>query len=860
MLRYLLSFFFLLPAVLLFGQGFSGSITDESTGKGLPFASIYVKETGSGTVSNEDGDYYLRLPGGSYTLVFQYLGYATQIKRVSTAPSTQRLDLALRPEALELSTIEVLDGQEDKSYSVIRRAIAKADYHRNQVDAYTAEVYVKGTGKIDKIPSFYLKLMTEEERAEIDTTQAFVSESISKISYQRPNTFRQEVVSIYERGDLGADATPYLFASFYSPKVANAISPLSPAAFGYYRFSHEGLFIDRDYSVNKIKVTPRSKGEGVFEGYIYIIENEWSIHSLNLTAYQTGFQFDVRQNYAPIQEKAWMPVTTNVDVYGQLLGIRIRGHYIATASDYEISINPNLPAYLEVIDEKKDPELAKEVKKSNQSRSYQQTLEEGGTLTRKELRRLMRTYEKEEQKTADEPEVLSSYTIVNDSATTTIDSTYWAAIRPVPLTPLEARSYAIQDSVWQFKEENKDSLALVNIEKEMEALDNTMEVSKSFGWLSVSPQLDIISAVEGYALGARLGVEKRGKTRSLQAGISPRYGFGWDRMTLKGDLRYNHAQDGKRMAIELEGGRFLRQIDEQPAMDPVFNAFTMLFSHRNYLSWYERVYGGLKLEQSWGRQWKITAQARYEDRRSVENNSEAGLFYTESRTYRPNIPFNAAIGDLMPDLSAAATMQLQISWEPKQRYTLQNGKKRLIRNTSPLWTFVYAGGLPSIGESTADFHRVELGYKRRFDLGIRGKLDILLRGGTFLSNEQVELPDFKHFATTEISLTAPDPIANYRLLPFYTFSSNSRYVEAFGHYQFRKLLLSRIWRLQRLGIREDIFVNYLYTPESQHYTELGYTIDNIFRIFRLEFITSFQDFKYRDFGIRFAVASIFGRG
>ncbi|MEL6142442.1 MAG: hypothetical protein AAFU67_12565, partial [Bacteroidota bacterium] len=69
----------------------------------------------------------------------------------------------------------------------------------------------------------------------------------------------------------------------------------------------------------------------------------------------------------------------------------------------------------------------------------------------------------------------------------------------------------------------------------------------------------------------------------------------------------------------------------------------------------------------------------------------------------------------------------------------------------------------------------------------------------------------------------------------------------------------RIWNLQKAGIREDLFINYLYTPESQHYTELGYTIDNIFRVARLEFVTSWQDFEFQDFGIRLSVASIFGR-
>ncbi len=848
-------------ATLSYGQGFVGRITDLLSGNPLPFASIYVQETGSGTVTNENGDYQLRLPSGYYTLVFQYLGYSTEVKRVGATANFQPLNLALRPEALELSTIEVLDGKEDMSYSVIRRAIAKADYHRNQIDAYTAEVYVKGTGKIDKIPRLYLSMMSKEDRAEIDTTQAFISESISKISYQRPNTFRQEVVSIYERGDLGADATPYLFATFYQPKVAAAVSPLAPSAFGYYKFSHEGLFYDREYAVNKIKVIPRSKGEGVFEGYIYIVEGQWSIHSLDLRTYQTGFQFDIRQTYAPIQTTAWMPVTTKVDVQGKILGIAMRGHYISAVSNYDISINPNLPAYLEVIDEKTAPEQAQTVRKANQQREHTQILEEGGALTGKELRRLIRNYEKEERAQAEAPEILSDFTLTNDSAKTTVDTAYWAAVRPVPLTPLESRTYAIQDSVWSLSSQNRDSLqiaAALSLSGGDEE-SNINQVKKTFGNFSISPHLDLLNAVEGYTLGGQLSVRKLWKNQQLQLAVNPRYGFGWQKLMYKTDLSYNQSKAGKYFRASLSGGRYLRQFDARPAMDPLLNTFTMLFSHRNYLSWYERDYGQLALQHGWGRKLQLVGTFSYENRHLVENQTEAGLLFTESRTYRPNNPFNAAIGGVLQDLAPAATLKMQLRWEPKQRYTLQNGVKRRVKNTSPTWSLLYAAGLPGIGQSSADFHRLQAAYQRRFEAGIRGKIDLLIRGGTFLSNKQVDLPDFKHFATTEIFFTEVDPIAGYRLLPFYAFSTNSSYLETYAHYQFRKFLLSRIWRLQRLGLREDVFVNYLYTPESEHYTELGYSIDNIFRLFRLEFVSSFQDFQYRDFGIRLSAAAIFGR-
>jgi hypothetical protein len=49
----------------------------------------------------------------------------------------------------------------------------------------------------------------------------------------------------------------------------------------------------------------------------------------------------------------------------------------------------------------------------------------------------------------------------------------------------------------------------------------------------------------------------------------------------------------------------------------------------------------------------------------------------------------------------------------------------------------------------------------------------------------------------------------------------------------------------------------LLTPESQQYAEVGYGINYILRVLRIEFVTSWQDYKYQDFAVRFGVATDF---
>ena len=52
-----------------------GTITDGTTGETVPFANVLVVETQTGTTSDLDGAYEVRLDAGTYNLEFSFLGY-----------------------------------------------------------------------------------------------------------------------------------------------------------------------------------------------------------------------------------------------------------------------------------------------------------------------------------------------------------------------------------------------------------------------------------------------------------------------------------------------------------------------------------------------------------------------------------------------------------------------------------------------------------------------------------------------------------------------------------------------------------------------------------------------------------------
>ncbi|MEO0338542.1 MAG: DUF5686 and carboxypeptidase regulatory-like domain-containing protein [Bacteroidota bacterium] len=873
--RLLLLFLFSYSTLsLVQAQGIRGVIKDQGD-LPLQFASVYINETGDGAVTNIDGKYELQLEPGSYTAVFQYLGYQTKVEKIEIGNTWKEFNIVLSPQAFTLKQVEVNSNGEDPAYTVMRKAIAKASYHTKQIETYDAKSYIKGTGKLNKIPWYLRRELAKEG---VDTSTAFTSESVSLLSYKRPNTFTEKVISVYTQGDArDTDPMSYINGSFYQPEIAGAISPLAPRAFSFYRFKLEGYFADQDYLVNKIKVTPRSRGENVFEGYIYIVDDYWSIHSLELTTYLLGIRFDINQIYTPINEVAWMPVTAKFDISGKIFGFGFQYNYLASISDYKITLNPDLPKDFKVIDEKLNKDLAKELKdlakEDPEKASAQERLFTGEEVTRKELRKIMRDIEKEEEKEerekSEEPPVVSNYTYEVDSNAYEQDSAFWASVRSIPLTDIEVKSYA-----------KRDSMAKAEKERIENSPDSTsQEYRNSNGRLGVSdllwgerwkladkqflefnsPLLDLqFNPLEGYnATGSMFYKNRTGNSR-FDLGIVGRYGFAWKQFQLKGESQLIFGENGKRSRLNLDGGRFVEQLNGRYAAPELVNTFYTLFLERNFVHMYSKEYGRVRYNRNWRQTARLNLGAEWANRRYFERfNSSQTLFQREDRNYGSNLPFiREAIA--YPRNQKAFTLNAALAIKPWQKYRLSNGNRQAISYSSPTFRLEYNKGIQGLADSETNFDHIDFTYQQVFSFVVRGKLDVKFNAGTFFNDNNIGIVDMKHFPGTEMFLTTLDPVGSFRLLPYYEFSTTGDYFSGHLHYQFRKLLLTRLWKVSLLGIKENVFTNYLATPQVNDYFEVGYSLDNIFRFFRIEAVANYYDGRYQGFGVRVGVASNIG--
>jgi hypothetical protein len=841
----------------------------------LAFATIFVKETGTGVTTNVDGEYELLLAEGEYNIIFQFLGYETLVKKIIVTSRMEVVDVTLVVQPTLLREITVSADDEDPAYTIMRKAIAKANYHRNYLDSYSARVYIKGAMQLKDYPWLAARELKKEG---IEKGRVYLSETVSQLSYIRPNTYKEKVISIRTDGkDKNVDPTPFIYGSFYDAEIAETVSPLSPKAFSYYKFEYQGTFKDRNYDVSRIKVTPRSKGDNVVDGTIFIIEEWWSIHSLDVRSTKLGVSFDVKMVYAPIEDKAWLPVSYRLKGEGKIFGFEFEIKYLATLADYKIKLNSELyvdPRKMDVVDEKVQKEEAKEIQKKSQARAkarktqpetkkktqeLKQRLEEGEEITRKELKQVMKEYEKEEQKQQKEPEVIMNNEVSIDSSAHKRDSSYWEQVRPVPLTHAEVKGYEKLDSMADVYRKREAGDTLKNSKHQgFQPWDliigDHYRVSKNSHFKIHFP-MGGFNTVEGWNLNYKVGFgmvfQDSGKTR---LNITPTFRYAFSREKLSGNLRFTLRN--KKQRLEMEGGRFVQQLNHDRPIHPVINSLTTLLLERNLMKLYERDYTQIKYSRQVNPFFSFTTDWSFAKRYQLENSSNWKLVdRNHIKEYSSNQPFNYELEETGFETHEAFVGAIGFQARPWLKFRIRNGQKYPLHESSPTFSLDYRKGFSGPLSSDVDFDQIELGVRYQFDVGVRGEVDIALRAGAFLNDDKMYFMDYKHFLGNRTPVTTSDPVGSFRLLPYYIFSTSDKYFAGNAHYKFRKFLVTSIPKLRMMGIRENIFINYLATPTSKNYSEVGYSIDGILRIFRLEGAASFIDGKYLDFGVRLGIST-----
>ena len=842
--------FFFMPLLLLlcpalsFAQLLKGRVTDEN-GQGIAHSSVYIRNTQQGISTNENGDFEIKMPAGTYSLVVQCMGYETAGAQC-IVPLPAPLHFTLSEKLYRLPDVLLNVNQEDYAAAIMRQAIAMAPYYRNVVKEYTADVYLKTKIHIGQIKGLMGMMVKKDDRKKL-TGATILQESVNEIKFTMPDHYEQRVKSIVNASNI--NMKDLMGAEFDEDdfKVGltrldlygtNPSLPLAPVAFSNYKFAYEGSMEVDHRMVNKIKVIPRRKSQELLSGYLYIIDKTWNIYSADLLQSTTFGTIRVQQQYGDVENDIFLPVSYHAEINMSVMGLKASGNMAGSVKYQQVTPNERIRRTPEVAARADTVKPATNPKKEKLQQEVDELFSKEN-LNLRNMRKAARLQQKvaalaEEEELIEKGgkkslEIRDNYVFTVDSNARRNDTTFWNTVRPMPLVVDEIITYRKNDSIVAIatrKDTTKKKLQDILFHLAFShtyRIDTTLSLTFDgfMGMMAVD-----YNTVDGYIYRLGGGLNKRFKNyQRVQAKVSGAWAFSREAFMWEASLRHLYAPK-RRAYWGIEGGQRTKEFAGDAGTGMV-NMYASVLFRVNYAVLYldnfirinHRIDIVNGLEFYTGLQWS--------DRREMQNNSDHSFFYSDSREFRPNIPRHAAVA-ANPALVAgnkAALAEFTLRYTPQYYYRMWRGRKIMDYSNYPTFSLTWHKGFPDVFHSTSDFDFLKFDIRQTFRFGYFNRFTYAAETGKFFNTKSMSFADFKHFYTNDAGFSMNHDISQgYQLLPGYTHSTNQWYVGAKAHYSAPYLLIKRLPFLESMLFGENLYLSYLLEPQRRHYVEAGYGI------------------------------------
>jgi hypothetical protein len=888
----------LISSSILQAQIIKGKITNES-GDPIQYSTVYIQELKHGTTSNTKGDYEIRLPAGKYTVVYQSLGFAPVFVNITVSDKPITKDVVLPVQYYEIPEVRITATGEDPAYIIMRKVIGLAPYYLNNVSYYKAEVYLKGNLVINKIPKLLQKSMKVEsdgnsssfsgggkqkkEERTLKEGDSFLMESYNEMEFTAPDKYFQKVISFNSTfPEQGNEISPmdFIEASFYQPVLADmAISPLSPAAFSHYNFKYLGASLQGNYTINKIQVIPKRKSQQVFEGTIYIIEDLWCLHSVDLTNENLVGKVRIQQLYIPVQDDIWMPVSHKFEINIGILGFKADAGYGSSVKYVEVKPNLSLQKPKTISTDYTGRTGPVRITPDTAVTKAKQQIEkilEKDELSNRDMVKLSRLMAKESERTL--PDSTKNNLEIKDKTTHVIekdaakkDSAYWAEIRPIPLSDIEMRSIKVSDSiktVSTLKEQKNDTTLSADKKETKKFFRTAREIGFGHTWSDTTGfsftsggLIDLknlsFNTVDGFIYGLDFRISKSWKN-SNSVSLFPDIRWAFSREQLMWRINANYNFNGlKQSQIFIRTGITSKDISNGGSINTFLNTVTSLLLKKNYLKLYESRYltfgyrseivNGLTLELS----------TSFEDRRVLENTTDFSLI-SSSKAYSENIPVNIYLASGSDPVNALSDQRhydfvTKVIYTPYQRYRINKGNKIPMGSDWPTFNLTWRHGVNDFSEMAdrfSHFDMVKVEATKRHNIGAFSDFRWRVRAGGFLDNTSVSFYDFFHFNSQPFPLLFNEYHDAFMIPAFYSLSTPEFYGEVHLKYTTPYLILKLLPVLSNTLMRENISLSYLGSRFQSNYTEIGYSISEFLLLGELGVYVGFEDIRYKSVGVK----------
>jgi hypothetical protein len=826
-MKLLYAFVLLFLPFVTFGQ-ITGTVKDVA-GEPIPFASIFIKNTYTGTSTNVDGIYVLEFKkAGNNTLVFQSLGYKTVEKPISITAFPFAEDVVLVEETTSLDEV-VVKSNENPADRVIREAIKNREANRLKSASYTADFYSRGLWRMEDVPEKFLGQEIGDLGGSLDSLErsgiVYLSETVSEISYEAPDNFKEFITASKVSGDdqgFSVNSAEGANFDFYNNNIDlnnRIISPIADYAFNYYKYKLVGTFYDsNNFLINKIEVISRRPKDNTFNGIIYIVEDQWTIYGLELSTSGLNINVPVIKeltfkqdfSYEPAN-KEWVKRTQNIVFSFGLFGFKGNGRFIANYTNYNFK-----------------PQFDKKT--------------------------------------------FGAETLAFNREANKKDSLYWKTIRPVPLTVEETREYVKKDSIAAVRNDPKykDSVDAVNNKfKPLKLLTgysyvNSNEQSRiSYKGLVGLEHFEGFNTVQGFVVSTGLSYSKgfdKDYNNAFSTGVDFNYGFSEDRLRFNGYANYRFNRINRR-TISVSGGTQVNQINTTQPISSLENTISSLFFERNFAKFFELDYGRIGYSEEISNGFFLSGSVGYEKRQPLQNTTDQVWFTQSDVAYTPNNPLlldNQRLAFI--DEHELLKTSVSVTIKPGQKYqSYPNQKVNITNEKYPTINLGYEGGFAASSDNY-NFHQFRASVYQNFDQGNLGRSSYWVNAGTFVNADGISFVDRQHFNGNQLryKLQALNPYG-FGLLDYYDYSTNKSYTQIHVQHDFKGFILGKIPGINQLNYDLILSAKALMTERKPYY-EVSAGIDNIgfgsFRPFRVDYVRSItSDRNYGAFvvGINFGL-------
>lgn len=342
------------------GYEISGIVRDKNTGEGVPFANVFFPGTSVGIPADMDGKFsftFSKRPGD--TLRSTAIGYTPWSHRVRFG-SQHHLDITieLTREVAQLSEF-VFHAGEDPAITLLKQIIAhKPANNPDRLQNYKYEVYNKlevdirnltrkqfeslPVPMIKKFGFIYNNLDSTTEKTPF--LPFFLTETLSDYYFQRsPKKVREFIKASHVKGIKNESIDQFLGSAYQNVNAydnfipvfdKSFVSPISSNGAFYYKYRIKDTQMAYGHPIVLVTFRPKRDGENCFYGDFWVVlDSIYAIQRISMEVPKTAninfvSRVSLYQETAPLADSMWFTV---------------KDKFI---SDFNLPYSPKLPGFI----------------------------------------------------------------------------------------------------------------------------------------------------------------------------------------------------------------------------------------------------------------------------------------------------------------------------------------------------------------------------------------------------------------------------------------------------------------------------------------------------------------------------------